>query len=71
MDRRAIEAWLEGVDRAGEILPREDGALAYWPMTNGVHLTAQMLRALAEELDVRNAPWEEEVKRERRGGARR
>ena len=39
----------------------DDGFIAFWPEPNRGFLTAHDLRAIADELDRRNAPWAAEV----------
>lgn len=47
-------------DGAGEFVPLEDGFVYYWPSGSGA-LPAVALRALADELDRRNAAWNAEI----------
>lgn len=39
----------------------DDGFVAFWPEPNRGFLSAHDLRAIADELDRRNAPWAAEV----------
>lgn len=42
----------------GEFLQDVDGFFYYWPSANGGAFSAWVLRALADELDRLNGPWE-------------
>lgn len=48
---------------AGDWLTIEDGFVVYWPTRRGF-MTASVLRAIADELDRRNADWAAEVQAE-------
>ena len=49
-------------EAAGEFITDVDGFVYYWPKNaRGGHLAAHHLRALADELDRRNAPWEAQI----------
>lgn len=62
-------------DKGGDIMKRipedieedfvtdVDGYVYFWPIGNGHHSSAQ-LRQIADELDKRNAVWDETVKKE-------
>lgn len=51
------------VDERKEIAPLEDGYLYYFPDGQHGALSPWMLRAIADELDLRNAPWDEKIRR--------
>lgn len=66
-----VETWEEEqarmfatMDARKEFVTDVDGYVYYWPdgSTHG-HLAANHLRAIANELDRRNAPLDEEVRR--------
>lgn len=41
----------------GNILCKEDGFYAFWPLLKGGYWEAFMLRAIADKLDEMNQPW--------------
>lgn len=53
---------VEMADTAGEFITGDDGFVVYWPTNKrGGYYAAHDLRALADELDRRNAAWEAEL----------
>lgn len=50
-------------DERREFIDSDDGSVVYAPTTSHGYLTAWILRALADELDRRNAPHEAEINR--------
>jgi hypothetical protein len=53
-----IRRLLAKVEQAHDFVTDVDGYVYFAPSANGGHLSAWMLRALADELDKRNAPWD-------------
>lgn len=51
------------VDERTEFIPMDDGYLCYAPTGNDGGLSAWMLRAIADELDRRNAPHDADIAR--------
>jgi hypothetical protein len=47
-----------------EFITDVDGFVYYWPKGSSGHYAAWMLRAIADELDQRNAAWQEIIDRE-------
>jgi hypothetical protein len=46
----------------GHVLQKEDGYFDFWPKDEHAGCwPAYLLRALADELDVLNAPWDKEI----------
>jgi hypothetical protein len=63
MELEATKARLIGAcEKRREFVTFEDGYVYFWP-GNGMHgaLPAWALRALADELDRRNAPWDAQI----------
>lgn len=54
---------IEKLDRNGELVSLEDGFIYYFPRGEG-GLSAHELRAIADELDRRNASWEKIIEEE-------
>lgn len=52
------------VEERGEFGPLEDGYVYYFPLADGGALSAWQLRAIAAELDRRNAGWDGFIKTE-------
>ena len=52
---------IEMAEVRGDFLHEVDGYVYYGPSTNNGHLSSWMLRALADELDRRNAPWDAQI----------
>lgn len=52
----------EEMDERREFFTDADGYIYWWPVdsTRG-HLSAVLLRAIADELDRRNKPWDDQV----------
>lgn len=46
---------------ADDLLQDVDGFYYYFPKPNGGSLSPWMLRAIADELDRRNAPWDAQI----------
>lgn len=44
-----------------DIVTDVDGFQYYWPKDSQGHYAAHHLRAIADELDKRNAPWEAQI----------
>ena len=57
----SVKALIASVDAAGEFVTDVDGFVYYWQSPNHGHLSAWMLRAIANELDQRNAAWNAEL----------
>lgn len=55
-------------DLRGDFVTGDDGFVVWWPFAGYGSLTAFDLRALADELDRRNATWEAQIEREIGGG---
>jgi hypothetical protein len=55
--QQAIERLLQKVDERKEFVSDVDGFVYYLPEANNGHLSAWMLRAIAAQLDKRNAAW--------------
>ena len=54
---------IELAEASGEFVTDEDGFVYYWPKRcRSGHYAAHQLRALADELDRRNAAWEADIK---------
>jgi hypothetical protein len=61
------------IEERGEFVTGDDGYVVYWPNTNPCHhpeggttggggsYSAAVLRAIADELDRRNAAWDRQV----------
>lgn len=41
----------------GDFVTNEAGEEVFWPTGNGGYYNAYVLRAIADELDTRNGPW--------------
>lgn len=57
----AIKRLITLAEERGEFLQLEDGYLYYAPSLGNGALSPWMLRAIADELDRRNAPWDEQI----------
>lgn len=44
-----------------ELVTDVDGYVYYWPKPNGGHFSPWMLRAIADELDKINQPWQDTI----------
>jgi hypothetical protein len=49
---------LRKVDEQGDIIQGDDGYYVFWPKESHGALSPWMLRAIADELDRRNEPWD-------------
>lgn len=49
-------------DEREDFVTDVDGYVYFAPMACNGHLSSWMLRALADELDLRNAPWDAQIK---------
>lgn len=58
-ERRRI---IEIIDERGEFVMDVDGYIYYWPQGQGC-LAPHHLRWIADELDRRNKPWDDEINR--------
>ena len=45
----------------GEVISGDDGFFAFWPELRGGFWEAHVLRAIADNLDKINAPWEKQI----------
>jgi hypothetical protein len=57
----AEEKFIARVDARDEFALDVDGFWYYWPKRNGGSISTWMLRAIADELDRRNEPWQREI----------
>jgi hypothetical protein len=48
-------------DFAKDFIPLEDGYYYYWPRPGKGGFSADNLRAIADELDRKNKPWDDQV----------
>ncbi len=48
-------------DFAKDFIPLEDGYYYYWPHSGKGAFSADNLRAIADELDRKNKPWDDQV----------
>lgn len=55
---------IDYVEKADEFVTGDDGYVVFWPHRNSGCLPAYILRIIADELDRRNAEWDEIVQRE-------
>lgn len=46
----------------GEFLMKEDGYFDFWPKLGGGYWPSYLLRELADQLDVINKPWEDDIR---------
>jgi hypothetical protein len=52
---------IKAVDANKDIIHGDDGLLIYAPSNRAGGLSAWMLRAIADELDRRNKPWQKQL----------
>jgi len=58
------ERLIRKMDEAKEIDYLEDGFLYYFPVGHSGAMTAHDLRVIADELDRRNKPWEDQIEKD-------
>lgn len=59
MTDRAMQHYLERVE--SDFITNDDGYEVFWPEGNGGYYASHVLRAIADELDKRNGPYDDMV----------
>lgn len=63
----SVERLIELCDKQGDFVTGEDGYVVFWPSAGGGAFSEWVLRALADELEKRNAAWHAKVMEELSG----
>lgn len=59
MTDRAMSEYLERIE--GDFITNDDGYEVFWPEGNHGYYDPFVLRAIADELDKRNGPWDDQI----------
>jgi hypothetical protein len=62
--KRRRQKLIDLVDERKEFVLDVDGFLYYWPSPNLGHLSSCQLRWIADELDKRNKPWQDQIEKD-------
>ena len=64
MRERCATKIIRIIDERNEFVRDVDGFLYYFPTVGGGHFSSDILRIIADELDKRNKPWQDQIEKD-------